>query len=73
MGRRRREKGEREREKSGGDNLSGVFDKAAFLKQSPFSFGRTRGNKDGKVCLATVLNINTRCRYLDASQTEERL
>lgn len=60
-------------QKKGRDNLSGVFDKAVFLKHSPFSFNRTRGNKDGKVCLAKVLYINTHHRYLDASQTEERL
>lgn len=44
-----------------------------FLKESQFCFNRTRGNKDGKVCLATALHINTHCRYPNASQTEERL
>lgn len=39
----------RKKKKQGRDHLSGVFDKAVFLKQSPFSFNRTIGNKDGKV------------------------
>lgn len=39
--------------RKGKDNLSGVFDKMAYLKKSLFSFNRTRGNKDGKVSHTT--------------------